>query len=70
MSDPIAARPRCDLLGCGAFAVMSTDGTEVDAQGLERPAVPKLNVCERHKNWPHSEDARVFATTSAYLERK
>jgi hypothetical protein len=67
---PKADAPRCDLLGCGHRATMCTDGSEVDAQGLGRSSLPNLNVCERHSNWPHSEDARLFAQTSdAYKAR-
>jgi hypothetical protein len=68
---PKADPPRCDLLGCGHFAVTCTDGTEVDAQGSDRKAIPNLNLCERHFNWAHSEDARQFANTSdIYKNRK
>lgn len=28
---------------------------------LGRPAIAKLNVCTRHANWPHSDDAKLFA---------
>jgi hypothetical protein len=67
---PKADVPRCDLLGCGAYAVMCTDGTEEDAQGLKRPALKNLNVCSRHTNWPHSEDAQRFALSETYRNRK
>lgn len=63
MSAPISysiddAPPLCDA-GCGALATIGTDGTEVDAAG--RKALPYLNVCEHHRNWPHSPDGQVFA---------
>jgi hypothetical protein len=68
---PIADAPRCDLLGCGMPATSRTDGSEVDAQGLGRKALPNLNVCGRHTNWPHSEDAQRFALASdVYRARK
>jgi hypothetical protein len=70
MNAPITALPKCDVFGCGHLAVKSTTGSETDAQGLGRPALAKLNVCANHHNWPHSEDAQVFATTAAYRERK
>jgi hypothetical protein len=37
---------------------------------LSRPAVPKLNLCERHPNWAHSEDARMFTFRPDYQARK
>lgn len=68
---PKADKPRCDLLGCGHYAVTCTDGSETDSQGLGRKALPNLNVCANHTNWPHSEDAQRFALTSdAYKARK
>lgn len=67
---PKADAPRCDLLGCGSYAVMCTDGTEEDVQGLKRPALKNLNVCARHTNWPHSEDAQLFALSDVYRNRK
>lgn len=51
--------PSCDVYGCGSLADLGTDGTEVDASG--RTALPNLNVCNHHANWPHSEDAKIFA---------
>lgn len=36
---------------------------------LNRPAVPNINVCHPHKNWPHSDDAKVFALTPVYQAR-
>lgn len=67
MPAPQADKPRCDVYGCGMYATMSTDGSEVDALG--RPAVPYVNICDRHVNWPHSEDAKTFTTTTAYKDR-
>lgn len=68
---PKADRARCDVYGCGSFASIGTDGTEVDVQGLGRPALKNINVCMRHSNWPHSEDAQKFALTSdVYKTRK
>lgn len=64
MAAPKADPPRCDLYGCGMLADIYTDGTEEDIQGLKRPAIPHLNVCSRHANWPHSEDAKKFCLTS------
>lgn len=61
MSAPIASKPLCDVKGCGMPAAMSTSGSEIDSQGLGRPALPKLNLCERHHNWAHSDDAKNFA---------
>lgn len=60
---PKAGAVRCDLRGCGMIAIMCTDGTEEDEQGLKRPAIKNLNVCSRHTNWPHSDDAKEFALT-------
>lgn len=88
MPEPKADKPRCDVPGCGKFAVKSTDGKEVDtavtlvrAEGqseddpptrkkLLRPAVPNVNVCAHHDNWPHSEDAARFAASDVYKARK
>lgn len=67
--EPKADAPRCDLLGCGMFADRSTDGSEKDSQGLGRKAVPFLNVCTRHENWPFSQDAKVFTMTEKYISR-
>lgn len=70
MKAPTPNAPLCDVPGCSMRAVTSTDGTEEDVQGLGRPAIPRINVCGRHTNWPHSEDARLFAQTSdAYKAR-
>jgi hypothetical protein len=70
MALPKADPPRCDVPGCGMFAVKSTDGTEVDVQDLDRPAEVGINVCERHDNWPHSTDAKLFALSPAFQARK
>lgn len=67
---PMADRPRCDVHGCGKFAVYCTDGSEADGQGLGRPAIPRLNVCDHHENWPHSEDAKAFTLSKTYQDRK
>jgi hypothetical protein len=64
MPAPQADPARCDVSGCGKVASYSTDGTEKDAQGLGRPALPGINVCAHHMNWPHSDDAKVFALQS------
>lgn len=61
---------RCDVPGCGLVATHATDGTEKDVQGLDRPAVPRVNVCAHHYNWPHSEDAQRFAASDLYRGRK
>jgi hypothetical protein len=37
---------------------------------LNRPAIPNINVCAPHKNWPHSEDAKMFALGKDYQARK
>jgi hypothetical protein len=78
---PKADPPKCDVPGCGMLAVTRTDGTEKDVstrrvadgaidEPLNRPAIPFLNVCARHLNWPHSDDAKAFALTDAYKGRK
>lgn len=36
---------------------------------MGRPSIPFLNVCEKHVNWPHSEDAAKFAATEEYKSR-
>lgn len=69
MPQPKADPVPCDVYGCGKFATHSTDGTEKDVQGLGRKAIPNLNVCDHHSNWPHSDDARTFATTERYRSR-
>jgi hypothetical protein len=70
MPAPKADPARCDVHGCGLYAATSTDGTEKDAQGLGRPAVMGINVCTHHANWPHSDDARMFALSPLYQARK
>lgn len=74
MPAPKADPPQCDVDGCGALADMMTDGTEKDThvrlagaddkgfayEPLNRKAVPFLNVCGHHHNWPFSEDAKSF----------
>jgi hypothetical protein len=69
---PKANAARCDLTGCGMLASTCTDGTEEDVQGLGRKAIPNLNVCTRHTNWPFSEDAAkwVLENSSNYKTRK
>jgi hypothetical protein len=70
MPAPKADPARCDLYGCGMIADTCTDGSETDVTGLGRKALPNLNVCFRHANWPFSEDAKTFAQTSgAYKAR-
>lgn len=67
---PKADPPKCDVPGCGMEAVACTDGTEVDAQeDLARTALPNINHCGRHSNWPFSLDAEQFATTDIYRKR-
>lgn len=36
-------------------------GVAYATKSLGRPSLAKLNVCERHRNWPHSDDAKEFA---------
>lgn len=68
---PKASPPKCDVPGCGMVAVACTDGTETDSQGLGRPAIKNLNLCTRHPNWAHSEDAQRFVLMSDdYKARK
>lgn len=70
MPEPKADPPTCDVPGCGSLATQGTDGTEKDAQNLGRKAVPNLNVCDHHENWPFSQDAKQFALTRKTQERK
>lgn len=70
MAAPKADAPRCDVPGCGMPAVSSSDGSEKDVQGLGRKALPNINACARHSNWPHSEDAQLFAVSAPYKARK
>jgi hypothetical protein len=69
MASPKADPARCDVPGCGMAAVSSSEGNEKDVQGLGRPAIKNINVCVRHSNWPHSDDAKVFALTDIYRKR-
>lgn len=69
MGTPKADKPRCDVYGCGRFATNCTDGTEVDAQGLGRKALPNINVCDHHHNWPFSTDAETFSLSDTYRQR-
>jgi hypothetical protein len=69
MAAPKADPARCDVQGCGNTASMCSEGTEVDVQGLKRPAIKNINVCARHTNWPHSEDAKLFALSDIYRKR-
>lgn len=61
---PKADPALCDILGCGMLATLYTDGTETDIQGLGRKSVPNLNLCGRHANFSHSQDAIIFAASS------
>lgn len=89
MPEPKAAAPNCDVPGCGKKAVHCTDGTEKDEattlvtvpgeedmvrrKPLDRPALPNINHCHHHRNWPHSDDARAWASgpgAEAYKARK
>lgn len=70
MAAPKADPPRCDVYGCGQFATVCTDGSEVDSQDLKRPAIKNLNLCDRHPNWAHSTDAQVFSMGETYRGRK
>ncbi len=73
---PKAAKPRCDVPGCGNLADICTDGTEEDKHPSpgpsgKRKAVAGLNIClGRHENWPFSDDARAFAASPDFLARK
>lgn len=68
MPTPKADPAVCDVFGCGQVATHRTDGSEIDS--LEREAVPHLNVCDGHANWPHSEDAKVFALQSEKYKKR
>jgi hypothetical protein len=71
MSAPKADPARCDVYGCGHIASRCTDGAETETGELKRKALPNLNVCDHHANWPFSEDARKFALSSdTYKNRK
>lgn len=66
MAAPKADPAKCDVPGCGCNAAAMTDGTEEDVQKkLGRKALPKINVCAPHSNWPFSDDAKKFALESA-----
>jgi len=69
MAKPKADEARCDLVGCGMPATRSTDGTEADSQKSGRKAIPFINTCEHHENFPFSTDAQRFAVTDIYLKR-
>jgi hypothetical protein len=62
MSGPIAdATPiLCDVPGCGRVSTQSTTGSEPDPQGLGRSSIARLNVCDHHASWSHSDDAKDF----------
>lgn len=76
---PKGDQPLCDVPGCGHLATMMTDGTEKDTatrraalgldEPLERPALPNLNLCGRHANWAHSEDAKAWVAAPANAAR-
>lgn len=70
MPAPKADPAQCDLHGCGRPASNYTDGSETDSQGLDRKAIPRLNHCAPHANWPFSDDAAAFALTPKYRARK
>jgi hypothetical protein len=77
----------CDAPGCGRIATLMTDGTEKDthpdafpvvirghehpAEMSARPALAKVYVCERHRNFPHSNDQalRIIAASDAFQKR-
>jgi len=69
MGAPKADKPKCDVPGCSTDAATCSDGSEVDAQGLDRPAIPNLNTCAHHANWVHSNDAHAFTATDTYRKR-
>jgi hypothetical protein len=49
------------------------DGTVIEParnEPMGRPSIPNLNVCATHRNWPHSEDAQMFALSIPYKARK
>jgi hypothetical protein len=70
MAKPKADAARCDVFGCGHIATIGTDGSEKDIQNLNRKAIPNLNVCVSHENWPFSNDAERFAAGDVYKNRK
>jgi hypothetical protein len=67
MAAPKADPAKCDVLGCGKLATTCTDGSEEDKHprpspdGTKRKALPNINICDHHENWPFSEDARAWA---------
>lgn len=73
---PKADPPACDVPGCGTRAILCTTGAEEDKHprpsptGEKRKALPNLNICAHHENWPFSEDAQRFAATDIYRGRK
>jgi hypothetical protein len=71
--DPITSKPNCDVFGCGHLSTHSTDGSESDshpdAKTLNRKSIAKINLCDHHSNWAHSEDAVAFSVTDAYRKR-
>lgn len=54
-----AGKRYCDVPGCGAQADRRSTGEEPDQRGLNRTALPKLNVCAHHEDWIFSDDARA-----------
>ena len=79
MAAPKADPARCDVNGCGMIATSCTDGTEADTHpkpspdGKPRKALPFVNVCDRHVNYPFSDDARAWAAGAGagiYKNRK
>lgn len=70
MPAPKADPPGCDTPGCGGPATRSTDGSEEDSQGLGRKALPNLNTCDHHSNWPFSDDAKEFAIKSKVYQAR
>lgn len=60
MAAPKSDPPQCDVPGCGTLATMASDGTEQDTHVVGRVAIPNLNVCDHHRGWIFSEDARAF----------
>ncbi len=70
MAAPKADPARCDTPGCGMVADRCTDGSETDVQALGRKALPNINTCPRHENWPFSDDALAFSFTEKYRTRQ
>ena len=76
MAQPKAKAALCDVPGCGRPADKCSDGTEKESNvepGTDpprerikepRPALPNLNVCNRHGNWPHSPDAKAWVANN------